>query len=40
MGDIYFDFVEPPKEKINIRKEIGLSNRHFAQMQHSVLELF
>lgn len=24
MGDIYFDFVEPPKEKINVRKEMGL----------------
>lgn len=24
MGDIYFDFSKPPKEKINIREEIGI----------------
>lgn len=38
MGDIYFDFSKPPKEKINIREEIGIfQKRHFAKMQHSVL---
>lgn len=37
MGDIYFDFSKPPKEKINIRGEIGIfQKRRFAQMQHSV----
>ncbi len=24
MGDIYFDFSKPPKEKTNIREEIGI----------------
>lgn len=38
MGDIYFDFSKPPKEKINIREEIGIfQKRRFAKMQHSVL---
>lgn len=38
MGDIYFDFSKPPKEKINIGEEIGIfQKKHFAQVQHSVL---